>query len=210
MSQQIHFCWNFIHSIVDWRCITAPHSSSFCPPCSSLFSSDSRLTSGSQHPSDDHYKVGGHDLHTPIATPLPLPAVTLCCIHTPHFLSHWKKQPSSASKCFPRHKLMDWDIKRSRLTAGNSHRKWRCAATLWVPLQDIYLDEILFFPFFLHGNPHPSITPGVPQSMSGSWRSKPAVSCSLLRLQGGIASLPLVPRHITPPPPNKNSCGESN
>lgn len=54
------------------------------------------------------------------------------------------------------------------------------------------------FLFFLHGNPPPSITLWVPELMSGSWRNKPAVSCSLLRLQGGITSLPLVPHHITP------------
>ncbi len=46
--------------------------------------------------------------------------------------------------------------------------------------------------------PLPSISPGIPESMSGSWRKKPAVSCSLLRLQGGIASFPSRPRHIDP------------
>ncbi len=55
--------------------------------------------------------------------------------------------------------------------------------------------------FFFRGNPRPSISLGLQESMSGSWRNKPAVSCSLLRLQGGIASLPSHPSPTINPPP---------
>lgn len=51
---------------------------------------------------------------------------------------------------------------------------------------------------FFHGNPLSSITLGIPESTAGSWRIMSAVSCSLLRLQGGITSLPSHPRYITP------------
>lgn len=56
----------------------------------------------------------------------------------------------------------------------------------------------LFRQIFLHGNPLPSIT------LPGSWKNKPAVSCNLLRLQGGITSLLSHPTR-PPSPPQRSS-----
>lgn len=130
-------------------CMMAHHFTSFS---SFPLSSDTRLTSGSQHPSGDHYKF----------------EVTTCTLQSLHrcfFLQQpgtaersstsphsEQNERESASWCFPWRALVCGTIKRSRVTAGNSHRKWRCTASSRVPLQVIYLDRFHFFkwesPFF--------------------------------------------------------------
>lgn len=65
--------------------------------------------------------------------------------------------------------------------------------------------RIFLFFFFFHGNPLPSISHGIPKSMSGSRRNKPAVSCSLLRLRGGGDHFPsLAPLATSPPSPSRS------
>lgn len=131
-------------------------------------------------------QAGGRDLHTPITTPLPLPAVTLCCILNLHFLHHHGKKKKEKEKVTdfirpttPASPFVDWDIKWSCLTAGNSHRKWGCTTLLRVPLHVIYLDGFLssLSLFFSWESPslHHSWSPR--EWMSGSWRSKP---CSVM------------------------------
>lgn len=168
------------------------------PLCTSLLSCDTQLTSGMKHPSGDHYKleVMTYTLQSPhLCLFLQWP----CAVYPPLPLTLKKKKRNQSFIMFPsaqahglRYKVILSDCRKQ-----SQEMEMHCAASSAT-------SGYLFGQIFLHGNPLPSITLGIPESMPGSWKNKPAVSCNLLRLQGGITSLPSHPTG-PPLPPQRSS-----
>lgn len=155
-----------------------------CPPLyfplPSLLSFDTHLTSGSQHPSGDHYKL----------------EVTTCTLQSPHlclflqspcavyipFTSPHTEKKVICFIMFPPAQACGLRYNKATLSDCRKQPQEMEMHCVTSSATSCYLFGQIFLFFFFRGNPLPSISLGIPESMSGSRRNKPAVSCSLLRL----------------------------
>lgn len=106
-------------------------------------------------------QVGGHNLHTPVTTPRPLPAVTLCCARSPRFPSScWKK--GTGFVMFP--PALTRSLRHKAILSGcrkQSQEMGMHCVTL--SATSGYLFGRIF-PFFFMGIPFSHFLPGIPDS----------------------------------------------